>query len=99
MKAIWNGKILAESNKTIQIEGSIYFPPDSVNMEFFTNSNLETTCHWKGVASYYNLESEDVSVNNVAWYYKSPKEGSESKIGQPFKNYVAFYPQHVKITE
>ncbi len=30
MKAIWQNTILAESDKTIVIEGNHYFPPDSV---------------------------------------------------------------------
>ncbi|MGH9754605.1 MAG: DUF427 domain-containing protein, partial [Blastocatellia bacterium] len=28
MKAIWNGAVLAESDKTIVVEGNHYFPPD-----------------------------------------------------------------------
>jgi uncharacterized protein (DUF427 family) len=34
MKAIWKNVILAESDKTIMIEGNHYFPPESVNKEF-----------------------------------------------------------------
>ncbi|MFN2500275.1 MAG: DUF427 domain-containing protein, partial [Pyrinomonadaceae bacterium] len=35
MKAIWNGATLAESDKTIVVEGNHYFPEDSINKEFF----------------------------------------------------------------
>lgn len=38
MKAIWNGKVLAESDKTIVVENNHYFPPDSVNRTFFEPS-------------------------------------------------------------
>jgi len=41
MKAIWNGHLLAESDDTIVIEKNHYFPPSSLTMAFFTNS--ETT--------------------------------------------------------
>ena len=50
MKAIWNGKVIAESNDTVVIEGNHYFPVDSVKKEFLTESDTTTVCHWKGTA-------------------------------------------------
>ena len=47
--AEWNGVILAESDKTIIIEGNHYFPPDSVNREYLKESTTHTTSPWKGV--------------------------------------------------
>ena len=38
MKAIWNNEILANSSETIMVEGNHYFPPASLNMEFFKKS-------------------------------------------------------------
>ncbi|MBN2470854.1 MAG: DUF427 domain-containing protein, partial [Anaerolineae bacterium] len=35
MKAVWNGIVLAESNRTIVVEGNHYFPPDSLHMQYF----------------------------------------------------------------
>ena len=35
MKAIWNGKIVAESDNTIVVEGNQYFPPDSIKKNIF----------------------------------------------------------------
>jgi uncharacterized protein (DUF427 family) len=43
-RAIWNGEVLAESDRTIVVEGNHYFPPDSVHREFFRESNSHTTC-------------------------------------------------------
>lgn len=51
MKAVWNGKTLAESDDTIMIEGNHYFPVESVKREFLEESNTHTTCPWKGIAS------------------------------------------------
>ncbi|MFN5964940.1 MAG: DUF427 domain-containing protein, partial [Pseudanabaena sp.] len=53
-KAIWNGAVLAESDRCEVVEGNQYFPADSLNMEYFKPSSTHTTCGWKGVASYYN---------------------------------------------
>jgi uncharacterized protein (DUF427 family) len=55
MKATWNGAVLAESDKTIVIEGNHYFPPDTINREYFQDSSTHTTCPWKGEASYYDV--------------------------------------------
>jgi uncharacterized protein (DUF427 family) len=34
-KATWNGAILADSNQCEVVEGNQYFPPDSINKEYF----------------------------------------------------------------
>ena len=45
--------------KTIEIEGNQYFPPDSINQQFLEDSDMHSTCPWKGEVSYYH-----VVVNN-----------------------------------
>ncbi len=55
-KAIWNGVVLAESDRCEVVDGNQYFPADALNMEYFKPSNTHTTCGWKGVASYYSVE-------------------------------------------
>lgn len=39
MKAIWNGAVLAESGKTLVVEGNHYFPPDAVNCQYLEPSS------------------------------------------------------------
>ena len=58
MKAIWNNKVIAESNETVVVEGNHYFPEESISKEYFKDSNTKTTCHWKGEASYSSLNVE-----------------------------------------
>ena len=57
MKAIWENTLLAESDKTIVVEGNHYFPSDSIKKEFFKPSDTHSTCPWKGLASYYQRPS------------------------------------------
>jgi len=52
--------VLAESERTIVVEGNHYFPPESVKREFLRESSTQTTCSWKGVASYYDVVVDDV---------------------------------------
>jgi uncharacterized protein (DUF427 family) len=35
MKATWENTVLAESDKTIVVEGNHYFPPESVKKRIF----------------------------------------------------------------
>ncbi len=86
MKAIWNNKVIAESNKTIVVENNHYFPPESIKPEFFEESNTHTTCPWKGVASYRTLNVDDKQNTDAAWYYPAPRE-----LAKGIKNYVAFW--------
>jgi uncharacterized protein (DUF427 family) len=90
-KATWNGVIIAQSNETIMIEGNHYFPPNSVNLEYFKKSEYHTTCPWKGVASYYDVVVDGTVNTDAAWYYPEPKEGSSKKVGKDFSNYIAFW--------
>lgn len=86
MKAIWNGKVVAESEKTEMVEGNHYFPPESVKKEFFSHSDHNSTCPWKGKASYYNIEVDGEVNENAAWYYPQPSEAAKQ-----IKDYVAFW--------
>ena len=78
MKAIWNNKVIAQSNDTIVIEGNHYFPQHSLNKDYFSDSTLQTSCPYKGEASYFNLQVDGNSNVNAAWYYPMPKQGYEN---------------------
>lgn len=86
MRAIWNGKLIAESNDTKVVEGNHYFPPESINREFIQESGKNTTCPWKGAASYYSLVVNDNINKDAAWYYPAPKEAASE-----IKDHVAFW--------
>ena len=73
MKASWNGRVIAESDDIVTVEGNAYFPADSIRREFLRPSDHHSHCHWKGEASYYTLEVEGQSNPNSVWYYPEPK--------------------------
>ena len=86
VKAVWNGKVIAESDKTEVVEGNHYFPPESVKKEFFKKSSNHTTCPWKGEASYYDVVVDGEINEGAVWYYPEPKEAAKN-----IKGYVAFW--------
>ena len=93
MKAIWNGTVIAESNNDdlIRIEGNWYFPPETINQQYFERSDHHTTCHWKGEASYYDVVVDSNRNEFGAWFYPEPKDGSIERVGKDFTGYVAFW--------
>lgn len=93
MKAIWNGKVIAESKDTVIIEGNHYFPADSIKKDYFKPSNTQTTCHWKGTASYYNVDVEGKENKDAAWFYQEPYE-----LAKGIKDHVAFW-RGVEVTK
>jgi uncharacterized protein (DUF427 family) len=86
MKAIWNGAVLAQSDRTVVVEGNHYFPPEALERRYFKDSSLHTECGWKGTASYYDVEVGGKVNPGAAWYYPSPKPAASNIAG-----HVAFW--------
>jgi uncharacterized protein (DUF427 family) len=86
MKASWHNVVLAQSNNTVVVEGNHYFPPESINREYFNESSTHTTCPWKGEASYYDVIVEGEVNKDAAWYYAQPKEAAKQ-----IKDHIAFW--------
>ncbi|NNG12184.1 MAG: DUF427 domain-containing protein [Halobacteria archaeon] len=86
MKAVWNGVVIAESDRTLIVEGNHYFPPDSVRREYLESSGTHTTCPWKGMASYFNIVVAGRTNPDAAWYYPEPKPAAHD-----IRDYVAFW--------
>jgi uncharacterized protein (DUF427 family) len=85
-KAIWRGRVIAQSDDFETVEGNVYFPPSSIAKEFFRPSRHHTVCGWKGTASYYDVVVDGETNENAAWFYPDPKEAAAN-----IKDYVAFW--------
>ena len=85
-RAIWNGKVVAESDRFEEVEGNVYFPPGALKREFFVDSDHTSVCPWKGTAGYYTLTVDGKTNPNAAWIYRDPKPAA-AKI----KDHVAFW--------
>ncbi|MBK5933854.1 uncharacterized protein (DUF427 family) [Rhodovulum imhoffii] len=93
------GAVIAESRNALElIEGDapavIYFPPEDVAMAFLDPSESRTACPHKGEARYLSLETKSTTLQDVAWYYDSPKPGMERIAG-----HLAFYPEKVTVEQ
>jgi len=85
-KATWGGKVIAQSDQCVVVEGNQYFPPDAVKKEFLKPSAHTTVCPWKGVAHYFDVEVDGMRNQNAAWYYPDPKPAAAE-----IKDRIAFW--------
>lgn len=73
MKAIWRGRVVAESDRTLEVDGYRYFPRDAVRMELLratpkTADDLECP---HGV-QFYDLVDGTAAGTRAAWSYEAP---------------------------
>lgn len=85
-RAIWKDVVLAESDQTVVVDGNHYFPADSVQSEYFRDSDAHTVCGWKGTASYFDVAVEGDVNEQAAWYYPDPKAEAAQ-----IKGHLAFW--------
>ncbi len=85
-KAIWNGVVIAQSDRFEVVENNVYFPPDTVNQEFLAASDHSSHCPWKGDARYFTITVNDQENIDAAWTYPAPFEKA-AKI----KDHIAFW--------
>jgi len=93
MQAIWNGTVLATSDDTVVVENNHYFPASSLNRDYFSGSEKQTVCPWKGTASYYSVTVDGKTNDDAAWYYPDPKPDAVAVTDR-----VAFW-KGVEVTE
>ena len=85
-RAIWNGRVIAESNQIQEFEGDVYFPEASIKREYFRPSSTTSIHPRKGQARFMNLEIDGQDNQDAAWYYPDPHPAARK-----IKGYVAFW--------
>ncbi|CDG81525.1 DUF427 domain-containing protein [Janthinobacterium agaricidamnosum] len=86
--ASWNRAVIAQAadDDIKVVENNVYFPPSAVNQSYLQASSHQTTCPWKGTASYYNVVVDGKVNENAAWYYPQPFDAAKEIAG-----HVAFW--------
>ena len=86
MKAVWNERVIADSDDVVTVEGNVYFPAESLKREYVVDSSHTSVCPWKGTASYLSLAVDGKSNADAVWYYPEPKTAAAEIRGR-----VAFW--------
>ena len=90
--ATWQGSVIARSDRTQEVDGFVYFPPDTVDRRYLQASQKRTECHWKGTASYFHVVVDGKVNQDAAWVYADPKPEAAH-----FSGWIAFW-KGVEIT-
>ena len=96
-RASLNQLVLAESRQTYLLREQnyppvIYFPHKDVNIELMQPSTTQTTCPFKGQASYYAV-TIDNTPTDIAWYYPQTYDEVAEIAGL-----IAFYTDKIQLS-
>ena len=86
MRATWKGSVIAESDRTVVVEGHHYFPIEDVSEAYLEQSDHHSICPWKGRASYFDVVVGGDRNRDAAWFYPKP-----SPLARKVKGRVAFW--------
>ena len=91
------GAVLGETSNAVELQENgydpvIYVPRADLAMAFFDQTDHNTTCPHKGVATYFTIQAKSGPIPNAAWSYENPNEGLEKIAG-----HLAFYGNKVTI--
>lgn len=95
----FGGATIADTRNAITLKEASYpavqyIPREDVDMRALKRSPHSTYCPYKGDAAYFHLSRPDAISENAVWSYETPYDTVAA-----IKDYVAFYPDRVEISE
>ena len=99
LRVLWKGNIIADTTDLLMLHEAsyptvAYVPRADIDMTLLTKSPQKTHCPYKGDASYFSLQSHDVTTENAVWSYETPFPAVNSIAG-----YLAFNSKEVEFVE
>ena len=93
------GAVIGETTRALELsEGSyaptIYVPRADMAMALLDKTTRQTTCPWKGAASYYSILTPAERLENAVWSYEAPTEDMKAIAG-----HLAFYTDRVTVEQ
>ncbi len=83
MKAIWNGEVIAESERTLEVDGYRYFPRETVRMELLSRAARTP----RDLECPHGVQFYDVGDSRrAAWSYEKP----QAKM-KPVDHWIGFW--------
>jgi len=91
-------EVLATSSRALRLEETglpprFYIPKDDVRMDLLRPTTFETTCPFKGVASYWSVTVDGETHDGIVWGYEEPIEAAADIAG-----HVSFYPHRAQVS-
>ena len=92
-----HNRLIAESSNPLLIletrhDPVYYLPRKDVRMDLLSPTDLRTYCPFKGYATYWSLQTDGISEENLVWSYADPYE---EVVG--LKDFLAFYADRTEL--
>jgi uncharacterized protein (DUF427 family) len=92
------GEKLAASDRAVRLDETglparYYIPRDDVRTDLLRPSARQTTCPFKGQASYWSVQVGDEVHENLVWSYQAPIPEAAGIAGM-----MCFYNERVELT-
>jgi uncharacterized protein (DUF427 family) len=92
------GERLAASDRAVILRETglpprYYFPPEDVRTDLLRPTSQQTTCPFKGEASYWSVEAGGEVHENLVWSYQQPIPNAAGIAGM-----LCFYNDKVELT-
>jgi uncharacterized protein (DUF427 family) len=93
------GVVIADTTNALSLKEAsypavLYIPRADANMDAVSRTDRVTHCPYKGDANYYSIKTGEKVLDNAIWTYETPFPAMAE-----IKDYLAFYPDKVKIEE
>lgn len=74
VKAIWRGRVIAESDRTLEVGGYRYFPRETVRMDLLRPApKTESDLACPHGVQFYDVTEEAALSERAAWSYEAPR--------------------------
>ena len=99
VRVTFAGRVVAETTRALTLKEASYpavqyIPREDATMSLFARTDKATQCPYKGQASYYTLNVDGRTAENVVWSYEEPYPAMAQ-----IKGHLAFYPNRVDAIE
>lgn len=96
VSVIFDGRVIASSTRALALDEPgaplrIYIPRDDVEADVLANSATQSTCPYKGEASYHTLKSAAAEARDAVWYYPDP-----CPLVAPIADHLAFWGNQIR---
>ena len=74
MKATWRGRVIAQSDRTLEIGGYTYFPREAVRMELLQlTPKTENDLKCPHGVQFFDVAEDTERSKRAAWSYEAPR--------------------------
>ena len=90
VRVVFNGQTIADSKRAKLVREAevlpvYYFPREDLRAELFTQSRHNSSCPYKGQASYWSIDLAGKHADSAAWSYRDPLPAAAA-----IRNHFAF---------